>query len=526
MRKSILILLFFLVLNSMLLSATDGIYLSGTVYDSTAGTQKPLAGAAVYVKDASNVIYAASDNSGNYRLFITSAFMAKTQFILGAQCPAYTASETTVTPADLTAQPNRGFALALSATPLPTPTRDITRTATPTCPCAIVFSGKVVDRDTRQPLQGAIVKLEYYAVQKVTDSAGAYLMSFVYTYNRMTRVSMTGYRDLLLIAPANIQYVDFQLAAATATPTPTPTPTPTTQPVNLALNRPASASSSQGSGYAPNRAFDGKTTTRWSSASSDPQWIRVDLGSNYDIAKVVLRWEAAYAKSYQVQVSPDGAAWTTVYSTTAGTGGVSTLAVSGSGRYVRMNGTARKISYGYSLWEFEVYGTAGNTPTPVPPTPTLTPLPTPAVTATPAPSASLVITYKDPGYSETGTWTTHVTNAGRKSVAIGSTATWTGTIPSTGYYNVFVIYPVDIDATGGKAQYTVSWNTTAYVFQQLPVGSSGQFQITANYGDPLSAYTAFSFLQGSTVTVTLTVLSAVETTAGSVQFVPAHPPAE
>jgi beta-glucosidase len=30
--------------------------------------------------------------------------------------------------------------------------------------------------------------------------------------------------------------------------------------------------------------------------------------------------------------------------------------VSGSGRYVRMYGTQRGTQYGYSLWEFQVYG--------------------------------------------------------------------------------------------------------------------------------------------------------------------------
>jgi len=38
------------------------------------------------------------------------------------------------------------------------------------------------------------------------------------------------------------------------------------------------------------------------------------------------------------------------------TGGVQTLNVSGSGRYVRMYGTARALQYGYSLWEFQVRG--------------------------------------------------------------------------------------------------------------------------------------------------------------------------
>lgn len=51
-----------------------------------------------------------------------------------------------------------------------------------------------------------------------------------------------------------------------------------------------------------------------------------------------------------------GAAWTTIYSTTTGAGGTETLTVNGSGRYVRMVGTARATGYGYSLWEFLVFG--------------------------------------------------------------------------------------------------------------------------------------------------------------------------
>jgi len=69
-----------------------------------------------------------------------------------------------------------------------------------------------------------------------------------------------------------------------------------------------------------------------------------------------LNWEAAYGRAFQVQTSTDGSTWTTIYSTTTGTGGVEDLAVSGSGRYVRMLGTARGTPYGYSLWEFQVFG--------------------------------------------------------------------------------------------------------------------------------------------------------------------------
>ena len=125
---------------------------------------------------------------------------------------------------------------------------------------------------------------------------------------------------------------------------------------NIALYKAATASSLENSGYPASNAFDGNPTTRWSSAFSDPQWIYVDLGAAYNISEVVLYWEAAYGKSYQIQVSPDATNWTTIYSTTLGAGGTEDLTgLSGSGRYVRMYGTARGTQYGYSLWEFQVF---------------------------------------------------------------------------------------------------------------------------------------------------------------------------
>jgi cytochrome c len=74
-----------------------------------------------------------------------------------------------------------------------------------------------------------------------------------------------------------------------------------------------------------------------------------------------LNWETAYGKAYQIQMSSDSTNWTTVYSTATGNGGMDDLYVSGIGRYVRMYGTERptfegRVQYGYSLWEFEVYG--------------------------------------------------------------------------------------------------------------------------------------------------------------------------
>jgi len=126
---------------------------------------------------------------------------------------------------------------------------------------------------------------------------------------------------------------------------------------NLALNHPATASSLEGAGYPASAAVDGSLTTRWSSAFSDPQWLEVDLGATHTISQVVLYWENAYGKAFQIQTSTDNVNWTTIFSTTTGTGGTQTLNVSGSGRYIRMYGTVRGTGYGYSLWEFQVIGT-------------------------------------------------------------------------------------------------------------------------------------------------------------------------
>ncbi len=130
---------------------------------------------------------------------------------------------------------------------------------------------------------------------------------------------------------------------------------------NVALNKTATASSYENqTTYPASAAVDGNTGTRWSSAFSDPQWLEVDLGSSQSICSVGLDWEAAYATAFQIQVSTDNTNWTTIYSTTTGTGGNQTLSVSGTGRYIRMYGTARATQYGYSLWEFQVYaGTGG-----------------------------------------------------------------------------------------------------------------------------------------------------------------------
>jgi hypothetical protein len=134
----------------------------------------------------------------------------------------------------------------------------------------------------------------------------------------------------------------------------------------VSQGRPATSSSVETSALGPANAVDGKTTTRWASQEGvDPQWIRVDLGDTFTISHVRLTWEAAYAKAYTVETSADGTSWQAIYSTTTGDGATDDLTgLAGSGRYVRVNGTKRGTAYGYSLFEFQVYGAGSGGPSP------------------------------------------------------------------------------------------------------------------------------------------------------------------
>jgi F5/8 type C domain len=142
----------------------------------------------------------------------------------------------------------------------------------------------------------------------------------------------------------------------TARPAPSRTPRPPRPVVLLSQDHPVTASSEESYVWAPKYAVDGSTNSRWSSEWSDPQWLRVDLGATHAITKVVLDWEDAYGTAFQIQTSENGSTWTTIYSTTTGPGGDQVLTVRGTGRYVRMYGTHRVNGYGYSLWEFQVFG--------------------------------------------------------------------------------------------------------------------------------------------------------------------------
>jgi len=127
---------------------------------------------------------------------------------------------------------------------------------------------------------------------------------------------------------------------------------------NLALNKPATASSTNGSNAA-GRAVDGSTSTYWRSgnlSSGTVAWLRVDLQSTQSLGRVVVNWRSSYyARRYQIQVSNDNSSWTTVFSTLSGNGGNDDILFSAvSARYVRVYIT-RNNSSSERINEFEVY---------------------------------------------------------------------------------------------------------------------------------------------------------------------------
>lgn len=114
------------------------------------------------------------------------------------------------------------------------------------------------------------------------------------------------------------------------------------------------SSTTQGS---PADAFDGKDDTRWAARYAENEWLMVDLGSEKPVGGVRLNWEAAYGKSYKIQVSNDQNTWTDVFFTDQGREGLmETTFPEVKARYVRMLGLKLGWWYGYSLWSMDVLG--------------------------------------------------------------------------------------------------------------------------------------------------------------------------
>ncbi len=184
------------------------------------------------------------------------------------------------------------------------------------------------------------------------------------TINSNTTIKAIAYRKGMITSSVSTATYTINGGSDIVDPNPG---TGTTGTENLAKGKTTSQSSAEADGMSSKYAVDGDTGTRWASEWSDDEWISVDLGATYSVSKVVLNWEGAYGKAYKIQTSTNGSDWTTVKSLTNQDGGIDEISFTATNaRYVRMQGVERGLPYGYSLYEFEVYGsgtgsTGGNT---------------------------------------------------------------------------------------------------------------------------------------------------------------------
>jgi hypothetical protein len=141
---------------------------------------------------------------------------------------------------------------------------------------------------------------------------------------------------------------------------------------NIALGRPATASSSVNGALTPNLATDGDANTYWESANNAfPQWIQVDLGTTYSVGKVTLKLppQAAWgtrSQTLQVQTSTNGTSFGTVasgsYQFTSPTNVVNITFTATNAQFVRINVTANTGWPAGQLSELEVYPSGGTPP--------------------------------------------------------------------------------------------------------------------------------------------------------------------
>ena len=115
--------------------------------------------------------------------------------------------------------------------------------------------------------------------------------------------------------------------------------------------------SSSAPGHTPEMAFDDNLSTRWVSGlfHGEPEWIQIDLGKSLPVRTVILHWEAAYAESYQIQVSDNERTWRALREVRDSLGGQQTCgSLGGQGRYVRVFCLKPGRSKSVSLWELEL----------------------------------------------------------------------------------------------------------------------------------------------------------------------------
>ncbi|MEH1164672.1 discoidin domain-containing protein [Micromonospora sp. CPCC 205539] len=286
------------------------------------------------------------------------------------------------------------------------------------------------------------------------------------------------------------------------TPPPT-TPPPTTPPPtggNLALNRPATATSTNQS-YTATNVVDGNASSYWESANNAfPQSVTVDLGAARSVNRVVLKlpagWESR-TETLSVLGSTDGSSYSTLAASAGRVfdpGAGNTVSISlpaGDRRFVRVTVTGNTGWPAAQLSEVEVYGDTSTTPPPTTPPPT-TPPPT-----TPPPTGNLAA-------GRPVTETSHSDVYGASNVVDGNANTYWESANNAFPQSV----TVDLGTSRSVSRVVLklppasAWQTRTQTLSVLGSTNGSSFATVKS-----SAGYTFNPASGNTVTVTFTATS-------------------
>jgi hypothetical protein len=126
---------------------------------------------------------------------------------------------------------------------------------------------------------------------------------------------------------------------------------------NIALGKPVSASSVQGPATPATAVNDGSLTTRWSSAYTDVEWIRIDLQAVYDLTGARISGRRQQQKISRSRFQPMMHPGQLSIQQLMVTAEQMASHLPPAARYIRMYAGDRLTEYGYSIYEFEVFGT-------------------------------------------------------------------------------------------------------------------------------------------------------------------------
>ena len=130
---------------------------------------------------------------------------------------------------------------------------------------------------------------------------------------------------------------------------------------NIAYKKAVEVSSAyEGEKFVKQHLTDGNMTTRWGSNYAITGWAKehaiVDLGEVYDVDRINVVYEAAYATKYQLFGSTDGITYEPITDELAGTTGTNSLTkLNAKVRYVKVQMNEASGRYGYSIYEIEVF---------------------------------------------------------------------------------------------------------------------------------------------------------------------------